>query len=110
WRSRPLSVQLRARGPCNDRAIRRTTSFLRQSPSRHAWCATIESMSHVPAATRALRLLRFLAARPGPVAAAVIAGELGLPRSSVYQLLEAMTAGGLVTHLPEDRTGGTGIA
>ena len=49
-------------------------------------------MSHVPAATRALRLLRFLAARPGPVSAAVIAGELGLPRSSVYQLLEAMTA------------------
>lgn len=67
-------------------------------------------MSHVPAATRALRLLRFLATRPGPVSAAIIAGELGLPRSSVYQLLEAMSEEGFVTHLPEERLWGLGVA
>lgn len=67
-------------------------------------------MSHVPAATRALRVLRLLATRPGPVSAAIIAGELGLPRSSVYQLLEAMAEEGFVTHLPEERRWGLGIA
>src|SRR5690625_3793931 len=67
-------------------------------------------MSHVPAATRALRLLRFLATRPGPVSAAAVAAELGMPRSSVYQLLEAMAAEGFVTHLPEERRWGLGVA
>lgn len=67
-------------------------------------------MSHVPAATRALRLLRFLATRPGPVSASTIASELGLPRSSVYQLLEAMAQEGFVTHLPEERRWGLGVA
>ncbi|MBE2999727.1 IclR family transcriptional regulator [Nocardiopsis sp. HNM0947] len=67
-------------------------------------------MSHVPAATRALRLLRFLATRPGPVSATAIAEGLDMPRSSVYQLLEAMAEEGFVTHLPEDRRWGLGVA
>ncbi|MFE0266836.1 IclR family transcriptional regulator [Nocardiopsis alba] len=67
-------------------------------------------MSHVPAATRALRLLRFLAARPGPMSASAIASGMGLPRSSVYQLLEAMAEEGFVTHLPEERRWGLGVA
>ncbi|MFC3994499.1 IclR family transcriptional regulator [Nocardiopsis sediminis] len=67
-------------------------------------------MGHVPAATRVLRVLRFLAARPGPVSAAAIAAGLGLPRSSVYQLLEAMAEEGFVTHLPEERRWGLGLA
>ncbi|WP_106583705.1 IclR family transcriptional regulator [Murinocardiopsis flavida] len=67
-------------------------------------------MSIVPAATRALRLLRFLAAQQGPVSAAAIARDLGLPRSSVYQLLEAMADEGFVTRLPEERRWGLGVA
>lgn len=67
-------------------------------------------MGHVPAATRALRLLRYLATRPGPVSAATIAAELDLPRSSVYQILETMAEEGFVTHLPEERRWGLGIA
>jgi DNA-binding IclR family transcriptional regulator len=67
-------------------------------------------MTRVPAATRALRLLRFLASRPGPVSAGAIAGGLGLPRSSVYQLLEAMADEGFVVHLPEERRWGLGVA
>jgi DNA-binding IclR family transcriptional regulator len=67
-------------------------------------------MSHVPAATRALRLLRYLATRPGPVSAAAIATDLGLPRSSVYQLLESMAEEGFVIHLPEEHRWGLGIA
>ncbi|WP_116246526.1 IclR family transcriptional regulator [Nocardiopsis sp. FIRDI 009] len=67
-------------------------------------------MSLVPAATRALRLLRFLASRPGPVSASTAAAELGLPRSSVYQLLEALAEEGFVTHLPEERRWGLGVA
>ncbi|MGW9350404.1 transcriptional regulator, IclR family [Nocardiopsis flavescens] len=67
-------------------------------------------MSIVPAATRALRLLRFLATRSGPVSAAAIAAGLGIPRSSVYQLLEAMAEEGFVVHLPEERRWGLGVA
>ncbi|TQN31369.1 IclR family transcriptional regulator [Haloactinospora alba] len=67
-------------------------------------------MTRVPAAGRTLRVLRFLATRPGPVSAAVIAAELGLPRSSVYQLLEVMAEEGFVTHLPEERRWGLGVA
>ncbi|MGI5121220.1 IclR family transcriptional regulator [Marinactinospora thermotolerans] len=67
-------------------------------------------MSHVPSATRALRVLRFLAARPGPVTAGAVARALELPRSSAYQLLQAMAAEGFVTHLPEERRWGLGVA
>jgi DNA-binding IclR family transcriptional regulator len=63
----------------------------------------------VPAVTRAVAVLRVLAAHPAPVSAASVARELGLPRSTVYQLLGALQADGLVTHLPEERTYGLGV-
>jgi DNA-binding IclR family transcriptional regulator len=64
----------------------------------------------VPGATRALAVLRLLAAAPGPVPAAVIARELGVPRSTVYHLLTVMADEGFVTHLPEERRYGLGVA
>ncbi|GGC80607.1 IclR family transcriptional regulator [Tersicoccus solisilvae] len=66
--------------------------------------------SKVPAATNTLRVLRFLASRRGPVSAASIAAALDLPRSTVYHLLQVMADEGFVTHLPEERLYGLGIA
>jgi DNA-binding IclR family transcriptional regulator len=64
----------------------------------------------VPAATRVLAVLKLLAAAPGPVPAAVLVRALGLPRSTAYHLLAAMAAEGFVTHLPEERRYGLGVA
>lgn len=55
-----------------------------------------------------MRVLSLLARSRGPVAAATIAGQLGIPRSSVYQLLEEMSAQGFVLHYPEERRWGLG--
>ncbi|MFD5094264.1 IclR family transcriptional regulator [Amycolatopsis thailandensis] len=66
--------------------------------------------SEVPALRRGLGILRALAARPGPVSAAAIARELGLPRSTTYHLLAELEAAGFVTHLPAERRYGLGIA
>lgn len=63
-----------------------------------------------PGATRALAVLRFLATQPGPVQAARIAEVIGVPRSSMYHLLAAMQAEGFITHLPEDKRYGLGVA
>lgn len=67
-------------------------------------------MSQVPAASRALRVLRFLAAQPGPVPLDRIQHELGLPRSTAYHLLNTMIAEGFVTHLSEEKRYGLGVA
>lgn len=67
-------------------------------------------MPQVPAATRALRVLRLLAAQPEPLPVERIAADLGLPRSSTYHLLTAMAEEGFVVHLPEERTYGLGVA
>ncbi len=64
----------------------------------------------VPAATAALRVLRFLSGQPVPVSATRIAEALGLPRSSAYHLLSAMADEDFVVHYPDDRTWGMGIA
>ena len=63
-----------------------------------------------PAAVQVLAVLRFLAGQRGPVAATVIARELRLPRSSVYQHLRALQHEGLVVHLPEERRYALGVA
>ena len=60
----------------------------------------------MPAARSALGVLRLLAARSGPVPASTIARELGIPRSSVYQLLAVMLDEGFVVHYPEDHAYG----
>ncbi len=63
-------------------------------------------MPSVPAARHALRLLRVLAERTAPVPAAVLARELGMPRSSLYQLARAMMDEGFLVHYPEERAYG----
>lgn len=60
-------------------------------------------MSQNPAASRALRVLRFLAAQTAPVPATRIADAIGVPRSSMYHLLVAMQEQGFVHHVPEER-------
>lgn len=60
----------------------------------------------IPAARSTLAILRFLAGRSGPVPATTLARELGLPRSSVYQLIAVMMDEGFVVHYPEDHAYG----
>ena len=67
-------------------------------------------MSHVPAATRTLRVLRFLASQPDPVSLDRLAAAVGLPRSTAYHLMAAMEAEGFVTHLPDEHRYGLGVA
>lgn len=57
----------------------------------------------IPAAERTLSILQALAAASGPVTAAGLARDLGIPRSSVYQLLEVLADRGFVTHLPDEQ-------
>jgi DNA-binding IclR family transcriptional regulator len=66
--------------------------------------------SDVPALRRGLAVLRLLASHAGPMTATAVAGELGLPRSTTYHLLAELVAAGFVTHLPEDRRYGLGVA
>lgn len=68
------------------------------------------SMPKVPAADQTLRILRLLARSRGPIPASIIAAQLDLPRSSVYQLLATMQEHGFVMHLPEERRYGLGLA
>lgn len=64
----------------------------------------------VPAANNTLRILKLLASRRAPAAAASIASALDLPRSTVYQILTVMVHNGFVLHLPEERKYGLGLA
>ncbi|WP_309616635.1 IclR family transcriptional regulator [Salinibacterium sp.] len=63
-------------------------------------------MAQVPAARNVLRMLRMLAGRTAPVAAATLARELGIPRSSLYQLARTMMDEGFLVHYPEERAYG----
>ncbi len=67
-------------------------------------------MSNVPAATRALRVLRYLASQPDPVSLDRLASAVGLPRSTAYHLMRAMEAEGFVTHLADEHRYGLGVA
>src|SRR6476620_7337525 len=67
-------------------------------------------MSQVPAATRTLRVLRFLASQPDPVPLDRIMRACGLPRSTAYHLLRAMVAEGFVVHLADEHRYGLGVA
>ena len=64
----------------------------------------------MPALRRGLAVLRLLASHAGPMTATAVAGELGLPRSTTYHLLAELAEAGFVTHLPEDRRYGLGVA
>jgi len=67
-------------------------------------------MSQVPAATRTLQVLRFLAAQPDPVPLERLAAALALPRSTAYHLVNAMIEQGFVTHIAEERRYCLGVA
>ncbi|WP_131736177.1 IclR family transcriptional regulator [Actinomadura roseirufa] len=67
-------------------------------------------MSQVPAARRALAVLKLMAGAAGPLPASSIARALDLPRSSTYHLLSAMAEDGFVSYVPEDRRWGLGVA
>jgi DNA-binding IclR family transcriptional regulator len=67
-------------------------------------------MGQVPAATRALRVLRYLARQPDPVTLDRLAAEVGLPRSTAYHLVTAMIEEGFVVHLAEEHRYGLGVA
>ncbi|GAA1127383.1 IclR family transcriptional regulator [Nocardioides aquiterrae] len=64
----------------------------------------------MPAATRALRVLRFLAGQPDPVPLDRIMRACELPRSTTYHLLHAMEAEGFVVHLADEHRFGLGPA
>lgn len=65
-------------------------------------------MRDVPAARAALRILTHLAAVGAPTPASSVARAVGVPRSSVYQLLRVLQDEGFVVHYPEGRTYGLG--
>lgn len=67
-------------------------------------------MSKVPAADATLAVLTYLAGQTRPVAASRIAAELGLPRSSTYDLLGALVEGGFAIHYEHERAFGLGAA
>ncbi len=67
-------------------------------------------MTRVPAAEQTLAVLRHLATQPGPVPAAAIARDLGLPRSTAYHLLRVLGDAGFVVHLPEEGRYGLGVS
>ena len=67
-------------------------------------------MSQVPAATRALRVLRFLATQADPVPLEALMRACDLPRSTAYHLVNAMIEEGFVIHLADERRYGLGVA
>ncbi|MEJ7707291.1 MAG: IclR family transcriptional regulator [Nocardioidaceae bacterium] len=66
--------------------------------------------SQAPAATRALRVLRFLATQPEPAPLDSIVRALGMPRSSAYHLINAMIVEGFVIHVEDEHRYGLGVA
>ena len=64
----------------------------------------------VPSALRTLNVLQALGSAGGPVTAQSLANKLGIPRSSIYQLLEVLKVEGYVTHFPEEGRWSLGVA
>jgi IclR family transcriptional regulator, acetate operon repressor len=63
-----------------------------------------------PAVGRALDVLLQLASHAGPVSGAALARELGVPRSSLYHMLDVLIDRGFVIHLPGRQGFGLGVA
>ncbi len=68
------------------------------------------STEAAPALRRGLAVLQLLASRATPVSAAAVARDLGLPRSTTYELLSELAAAGFAAHLPAERRWGLGLA
>lgn len=62
-----------------------------------------------PAADQVLSVLDLLSRERGPIPASTIARSLGLPRSTVYQLLRVMVARGFAVHVAEKGRYGLGL-
>lgn len=69
-----------------------------------------ERVSQVPAATRTLRVLRFLAGQADPVPLERIMRACDLPRSTAYHLLNTMIEEGFAVHLADESRYGLGVA
>lgn len=67
-------------------------------------------MTKVPAALRTLELLKLLAESPQPTTANRLAQKLGIPRSSVYQLLEVLKEQDFAIHYEDQKRWGLGLA
>jgi DNA-binding IclR family transcriptional regulator len=67
-------------------------------------------VSRVPAAAQTLAILRHLARQAGPVPAAAIARDLGIPRSTTYQLLTTLAEEAFVVHLEDERRYALGLS
>ena len=67
-------------------------------------------MSRVPSASRTLAVLQTLARIGQPTTAATLAQKVGIPRSSIYQLLEVLEASGFVIHFADQSRWGLGVA
>lgn len=63
-------------------------------------------MSTVPAASYALRIVKYLASHSGPVRASAISRDLGIPRSTMYHLMRVMQDEGFLLHSPENQAYG----
>jgi DNA-binding IclR family transcriptional regulator len=70
----------------------------------------VPSPAKVPAAHQVLAILGHLGRQAGPVPAATVARELGLPRSTTYQLLATLAESGFVVHLADERRFSLGVA
>lgn len=66
--------------------------------------------SKIPAASRTLALLRAMAEIGQPTTASRLAQRLGIPRSSVYQLLEVLKEQGFAIHFEEEARWGLGVS
>lgn len=66
--------------------------------------------SSSPAVGRALDILLHLAGRSGPVSAAALARDLGIPRSSAYHILAVLADRGFVTYVPAEQAYALGVA
>lgn len=75
---------------------------VKPSEREHQTSSSAPRVSLAPAADRTLDILEFIASN-GQTQAATLARELGIPRSTVYQLLEILERHGLVTRLPSAR-------
>lgn len=73
---------------------------VKPSEREHQTSSSAPRVSLAPAADRTLDILEFIASN-GQTQAATLARELGIPRSTVYQLLEILERHGLVTRLAE---------
>lgn len=66
-------------------------------------------MAVVPAAARALAILRLLAQQAAPLSAATIARQLGLARSTTYHLLDTLVLEGFVVHVADEHRYALGL-